>query len=629
MEKRNFNRALFESSLEMKCLSIFGGALTVVILISIYLYWKATEAHVREQNPQTARIWAIQHIRDKHVNVFKSRSDGNKTGLDAPQPESREEREFRGMMDTISQSISRMEITCTAFRPEPPPSGPDGQMPLDVSELKKYEKGGEYRRILSLPGFRKLDPDFDPTSPIPHYYDETDEATGHYQYYQAIRFQSVCGTCHNIVDNRGGNPYEIGELMRVVHVTIPRPPAQDAVKRFWAELLGVGIVTVFFLLIAFYIVIRSVIIKPLRTLREVADGISRGESGMRVRLHTGDEFEALGEALNRMLQHLGSAQEKLRRANSELEVKINQLALSTLELSKTNQIKSDFMATMSHELRTPLNSILGFSDVLGSISTLNDKQKRYVENINKSGRALLTMINDILDMAKMESGRMEANLSNFPITRTVSAQCDMAKPLLDKKNIDLQCDFEPDLPPMQQDESRIQQVLNNLLSNAIKFTPEGGRIRIVVRRIMQEPLPNSLHYRQSPGVAPKPIPMLEMKVVDTGVGISEEDQRIVFEKFRQGKGAIPEGDTLKRGYSGSGLGLSIVREICRMLEGEITLESQLGAGSTFTVRLPWTLEHQNRTESDMMAEIQQFALNRVSKMPKAPEESAGAGAEVP
>jgi signal transduction histidine kinase len=110
--------------------------------------------------------------------------------------------------------------------------------------------------------------------------------------------------------------------------------------------------------------------------------------------------------------------------------------------------------------------------------------------------------------------------------------------------------------------------------------------------------------------------MIEMKVIDTGVGISEEDRLIVFEKFRQGKMVIPEGDTLKRGYSGSGLGLSIVREICRMLEGEITLESKLGIGSTFTVRLPWTLEHKNRAESDMMAEIQQFAMNRVSKMPK-------------
>jgi signal transduction histidine kinase len=593
----------------MKCLCFFGGALLIVILISLSLYLKATEVHVKEQNPQTARIWAIQHIREKHVDVFRSIKDGSRTVLDSVEAKSQEEREFSNMIDAISQSISRMEIECTSFRPAP--------LANKTDELRKYEKGGEYERILSMPTFRPLAPDFNAKSQLPQYYEETDPTNGHYEYYQAIRFQSVCGSCHNnIVDNRGDNPYEIGELMRVVHVSIPRPPAQDVVKRFWAELLGVGIVTVFFLLITFYVVIRSVIMKPLRSLREVAEGISRGESGMRVRLHTGDEFEELGEAMNRMLQHLSSAQEKLRRANSELEVKINQLALSTLELSKTNQIKSDFMATMSHELRTPLNSILGFSDVLGSISTLSDKQKRYVENINNSGRALLTMINDILDMAKMESGRMEANVSSFQITRTVAAQCDMAKPLLDKKNIDLICEFEPDLPPAQQDETRIQQVLNNLLSNAIKFTPEGGRIRVIVRRIMYAPLPNSLHFRQGTSAVQKQIPMIEMKVIDTGVGISDDDQQIVFEKFRQGKMVTPEGDTLKRGYSGSGLGLSIVKEICRMLEGEITLESKLGIGSTFTVHLPWTLEYKNRAESDMMAEIQQFAMNRVSKMPK-------------
>ncbi|HBT77196.1 MAG TPA: hypothetical protein DEB39_09810, partial [Planctomycetaceae bacterium] len=137
-------------------------------------------------------------------------------------------------------------------------------------------------------------------------------------------------------------------------------------------------------------------------------------------------------------------------------------------------------------------------------------------------------------------------------------------------------------------------------------------------------------FRQPQAAQSKSIPMLDLKVIDTGVGISEEDQLIVFEKFRQGTSAMSEGDMMKREHSGSGLGLSIVKEICKMLEGEISLQSQLGVGSTFTVRLPWTLEPRTRTESEMMAEIQEFSKNRVAKAAahKAGRED-GAGAEKP
>jgi signal transduction histidine kinase len=234
---------------------------------------------------------------------------------------------------------------------------------------------------------------------------------------------------------------------------------------------------------------------------------------------------------------------------------------------------------MSHELRTPLNSILGFSDVLGSIASLNDKQQRYVQNIQKSGRTLLEMINDILDLAKMESGKMEFRLTEFGIGQVVGAQCDMARPLTEKKNIDLEIAIEPDLPPMRQDQARMQQILTNLLSNAIKFTPEGGRIVVGVRRDDEN--------------------RLVLEISDTGVGIAEEDQQTIFEKFRQGRGSLPTGDAMTREYSGTGLGLSIVKELCKLLGGEISLHSELGKGSTFTVRLPWRLQDQSRLDSPL------------------------------
>jgi signal transduction histidine kinase len=178
------------------------------------------------------------------------------------------------------------------------------------------------------------------------------------------------------------------------------------------------------------------------------------------------------------------------------------------------------------------------------------------------------MINDILDLAKIESGRMEVRLSDFRIEQVITAQCDMARPLTERKNIDLETDIEPGLPEMFQDQSKVQQILNNLLSNAIKFTPEGGRIVVSART----------------GSGPYVV----MTVTDTGVGIAEEDQLAIFEKFRQGKSVLKGGDAMTREYSGTGLGLSIVKELCKLLGGEISLESELGKGSTFTVRLPWT-----------------------------------------
>jgi signal transduction histidine kinase len=262
-----------------------------------------------------------------------------------------------------------------------------------------------------------------------------------------------------------------------------------------------------------------------------------------------------------------------------------------MRLYELNLLKSDFLATMSHELRTPLNSILGFSEVLGSIDALDDKQKRYVQNIQKSGRTLLDMINDILDLAKIESGKMDTRPTEFRIGQVISAQCDMARPLSEKKNIDLRVEMPHDLPPMRQDQARVQQILNNLLSNAIKFTPEGGWITVSADRDDRD--------------------FLVMKVSDTGVGIAEEDRHAIFEKFRQGRTALPGGEAITREHSGTGLGLSIVKELCKLLGGEISVISELGKGSTFIVRLPWNLQEQPRLDSTLIEGFAEFSKARV------------------
>jgi signal transduction histidine kinase len=385
-------------------------------------------------------------------------------------------------------------------------------------------------------------------------------------------------------------PVGEGDIIAIAKVTIPTGPIQRKLNKNTAILLATAIITVFLAMVTSYAVVRYVIVKPLRHLRDVSDAVSHGNIAQRADIHTGDEFEELAVAFNRMLRHLVTVQDDLRQANTNLDGKVDELAQANMRLYELNAIKSDFLATMSHELRTPLNSILGFSEVLGSIDALDDKQKRYVQNIQQSGKTLLEMINDILDLAKMESGKMEIRLSDFRLVQVIGAQCDMARPLTEKKNIDLETDVPPDLPPLRQDQARVQQILNNLLSNAIKFTPEGGRI--TVRAVKEED-------------------RLVMQVIDTGVGIAEEDQQTIFEKFRQGGTGAPSGDAMTREYSGTGLGLSIVKELCKLLGGEVSVESVLGKGSTFTVRLPWTLQEQPRLDSPLAEGFEDFVKPRL------------------
>jgi signal transduction histidine kinase len=252
--------------------------------------------------------------------------------------------------------------------------------------------------------------------------------------------------------------------------------------------------------------------------------------------------------------------------NRQLDRKVDELAQANMALFEVNRLKSDFLATMSHELRTPLNSIIGFSEVLTSNDKLSDKERRYAANIQSSGKMLLGLINDILDLAKIESGKMDLHLEEFSVLDVVEGLVTMARPIAEKKAIEIDVAIEPGVPVVYQDAGKIQQILYNLLSNAIKFTPEGGRVIVSADSSEKD---------------------LVLAVEDTGVGIAPDDRERIFEKFRQGSSGLIGGEnTLTRRYSGSGLGLSIVRELARMLGGEISLESELGKGSTFTVRVP-------------------------------------------
>ena len=235
------------------------------------------------------------------------------------------------------------------------------------------------------------------------------------------------------------------------------------------------------------------------------------------------------------------------------------------QIEAANRHKSEFLANMSHELRTPLNAIIGFSEVLQErlFGELNDKQAEYTDDILTSGRHLLSLINEILDLSKVEAGRMELETATFDLPLAIDNARTFVRERATNHGITLEVNVDERLGDIVGDERKIKQILLNLLSNAVKFTPEGGRITINAR-----PINGSV----------------EISVTDTGIGIAEEDQPKVFEEFRQ------VGSDNAKKIEGTGLGLTLAKKFVELHGGRIWVESELGKGSTFVFTLPATLQ---------------------------------------
>jgi signal transduction histidine kinase len=233
------------------------------------------------------------------------------------------------------------------------------------------------------------------------------------------------------------------------------------------------------------------------------------------------------------------------------------------QIEAANRHKSEFLANMSHELRTPLNAIIGFSEVLGErlFGELNEKQAEYTEDILSSGRHLLSLINEILDLAKVEAGRMELELTTFDLPLAIDNARTFVRERATRHGITVDVAIDERLGDFIGDERKIKQILLNLLSNAVKFTPEGGRIGI-----------NAI---QSNGA-------VEISVNDTGIGIAPEDQPRIFEEFRQ------VGSDYEHKSEGTGLGLTLAKKFVELHGGKIWVTSEVGKGSSFTFSLPIT-----------------------------------------
>src|SRR5207237_2260059 len=237
-----------------------------------------------------------------------------------------------------------------------------------------------------------------------------------------------------------------------------------------------------------------------------------------------------------------------------------EIADKSAQLEAASRHKSEFLANMSHELRTPLNAIIGFSEVLseGMFGEINEKQTEYLKDILESGRHLLSLINDILDLSKIEAGHMGLEPSDFDLPNAIANALILVRERASRRGIALGSTIDERLGMLRGDERKVKQVLLNLLSNALKFTPEGGRIEVSAR----------LHDE-----------VAEVSVADTGIGIAPADQDAVFEEFRQ----VGAGD---KKAEGTGLGLTLCRTFIELHGGRIDVNSRVGYGSTFTFIIP-------------------------------------------
>jgi two-component system sensor histidine kinase BarA len=534
MSYRAFKRLLGETSLERKCRFLFGAGIVLLIALSFLLYSYQTEHLAYEQAVTSCRLLVNPIFEKHHILHLQAKGDQNLEG--------------RQLQQALRLAENRLLK--------------EKSQSYDYHLLREKEFADSFERDL-FKEFRK----------------ESEGKTEDWRrrgseqvllYYAPIRANKGCLVCHHTsTEQEGLEPLSENELMAVMRIRMRTKSIEDGVHWNRALLIATALATAILIMVGSWIIVRYIIVKPVKHLKEVSDAISAGELNVRSEIQTGDEFEDLSHAFNRMLRSLVSMQDQYRKVNVDLDHKVDELAQANMALYESNRLKSDFLATMSHELRTPLNSILGFSEVLLTADGLSDKQKRWAKNIQSSGDKLLALINDILDLAKIEAGKMQIRIEEFSIHDLCEGLLNMFRQMAEKKNIDLRGQIPPDVPPLRQDITKLQQILQNLLSNAIKFTPEGGRVSLKAEA-------DAMH--------------VALTVSDTGVGIAPEEQGLIFEKFRQ------SGNPLTREHAGTGLGLSIVRELSKLLGGEVSLQSELGRGSTFTVRLPRHLSEESRLE---------------------------------
>ena len=350
-------------------------------------------------------------------------------------------------------------------------------------------------------------------------------------------------------------------------------PLVEAFAPLYASLQRTGLLLVagLALAVAASLYVARRMVHPIQAIQRGAEQLAAGKLDEPIIVRTGDELQALAGQFNDMASQLKQSyaglERKVEERTLELSASLEQQTAIMVQLEVANQHKSEFLANMSHELRTPLNAIIGFSEVLGEemFGDVNPKQAEYLDDINSSGKHLLALINDILDLSKIEAGKMDLELSPLDMETALGDAMTLLRDRATRSSVVLELQCPEPIGTWIADVRKFKQIMVNLLSNAVKFTPSGGRVTVRAERLAGE---------------------VRIAVSDTGIGIRPEDQVLVFEAFRQATG-----DHLQKS-EGTGLGLALTRRFVELHGGRLSLQSEPGHGSTFTFNLPHRdLEH--------------------------------------
>lgn len=546
-------------SLSDKCQILFGTAVVLIIAATLFVPWQRMAGLEVQINERSAEILARSAL-EEHVRLQRAAQDGE---TPTTQPASL-------TWPATTQPIGNAPEATHYRSVLIPVSALEDPLSLTPFQRRAFQQIIRHNR-----------------QTYSAYYDLSDGAWG-YQYALALHrdITESCLDCHAAPTTRQlfVSPPTTSPTTMPIAIT-PMPGSAETIP-LPQDLLGIAFVDIpsqvqarqyllnrIFLLIAavlaaslasvvFYLITNKLILQPVRVLQETAEKVAEGDLDIRSDINTGDEFQQLSETFNTMLANLKQTEDQLRTINRNLDLKLNQLAESNLALYESNRLKSEFLANVSHELRTPLNSILGFAELLhDAVEKLGDsKSQRYTQNILKSGRNLLELINDLLDLAKIEAGRMEVRVEPLSLSDLFEGLSGILKPLLEQRELSINTHIARDVPIIHTDPAKLQQILYNFLSNAIKFSPRGGRITLGAVREDKD------HIRVS--------------VTDRGPGIDPSMHRAIFEKFRQLDASVT------REHSGTGLGLAISKELAHLLGGQIGVNSALGEGATFWVIVP-------------------------------------------
>ena len=542
-------------SLAVKCELLFGGAVALVIAAAVFVPWLRMEQLTVQLNEQTARA-LVQSVLDSHLTLQQAR----RPAYPASRPSG--DGMIRAKAKQLTSEPQTASPQAAATRPALEANRFD---PVHMVLLRDLAHKGTPLERRTLQWVDK--------EPSVDFYAKLYRYDGDYRYRfgRVLLLEKACAQCHE-TPAPSLLPTDLDSVpsgvFAVASVDIPSQvqPNQLLLNRMF--IFTAALVAGSLAIVVFYLIISRLILQPVRVLQETAEKVSEGDLNIRTHIPTDDEFQVLSETFNRMLENLKAGEDQLRSINKSLDLKLEQMKETNLALYESNRLKSEFLANVSHELRTPLNSILGFAELLKEAPAVaaDTKGVRYIQNILRSGENLLELINDLLDLAKIEAGRMEVRAEPLSLSDLFEGLTSILKPLLEARTLAIEASVGLDVPLMTTDAAKLQQILYNFLSNAIKFSPAGAGIRLEARR----------HDADH----------VKIVVSDRGPGIPMEKQAMIFEKFRQ----VDASHT--REFGGTGLGLSISKELTHLLGGEVGVNSTEGAGAAFWIVLPLKIQSQ-------------------------------------